>query len=63
MTDIITFQNVLWTLSLIIVTYGVNTINQLNQKMAVIVEKVSTHDDLLKEHSSDIKELLKQGAK
>lgn len=59
-TTLVTPTNVLWSLSIMIGGYVARSLNSLNIKMAVVVEKVAAHDDLIKEHSTDIKELLKQ---
>lgn len=56
----VTFTNVLWTLSILIGTYIAKSIAQLNERMAVVVEKVTTHDTVLKEHAADIKTLIKK---
>lgn len=60
LTTIATPTNVLWSLSIMIGGYVAKSLNSLNIKMAVVVEKIASHDDLIKEHSSDIKALLMQ---
>lgn len=56
----ITITNILWSLSIMVGGYIAKSIAQLNERMAVVVEKVSTHDEVLKEHSQDIKLLIKK---
>ncbi len=54
-------DKVLWAVMIGISGYVAKTIAQLNEKMATIVERVSHHDDKIKEHSEDIKKLYCKG--
>lgn len=57
--EILNPTNALWTVSIMIAGYIAKSLSSLNVKMAVIVEKVSSHEKQIRDNTTDIKELIR----